>query len=238
MDSRKYLFAFVITAAIFATSLFVSNYFSEKKLSAIQNIEDQLALDILASETQSALLAETSCKQVNKSVPLSRELGDLSERLSAAEKQSGIDNPDVMKLKRQYFLLEIRDYLLMKKITEKCGIRPTFILYFYSNDADKCPDCQKTGFVLTALHEEFPDLRIYSFDADMDLEALHTLRSIYGLKADLPALVVNGDPYYGFRPLDELVELVPALKRLRAEAIQKAAALKAAATSTATSTSR
>lgn len=236
IDNRKYAFAFLITAAIFATALFVSNFISERRLADIQDIQDRLALDILASETQSALLGETSCKQVGKSVPLSRELGELAERLSAAEDQSGYDNPDVQNLKRQYFLLEIRDYLLMKKITEKCGTRPTFILYFYSS-TEECEDCQKMGFVLTALHEEFPDLRIYSFDANMDLEAIQTLRSIYGLRGTLPALVINGDPYYGFKPLDELVESVPALTRL-AEEKAKAEALKAATTSQATSTNR
>ncbi|HRH25744.1 MAG TPA: thioredoxin family protein [Parcubacteria group bacterium] len=218
-DSKKYIFAFVMTVAIFATALFISNSVSEGKLAEIQNIQNRLSLDILASETQSALLEETSCKNVNQ-IPLTKELGELAERLAAAEEQSGSDNQDVQSLKKQYFLLEIRDYLLMKKISEKCGVNPTFILYFYANETD-CEDCQKMGFVLTALHEEFPDLRIYSFDYNMDLEALHTLRTIYGLGETLPAIVINGDPYYGFRPLNELVESVPALSRLRAEQIKQ-----------------
>lgn len=215
-DSRKYLFAFLITAAIFATALFISNFLAQKRLADIKEIQDRLSLDILASETQSALLEEISCSQVNKNAPLTRELGDLADKLSVAEEVSGANNPSVQNLKRQYFLLEIRDYLLMKSISEKCDFHPTFILYFYSNIGD-CEDCQKMGFVLTALHDEFPDLRIYSFDYNMDMEAIHTLRGIYGLSPVLPAIVINGDPYYGFRPLDELVETVPALRRLRAE---------------------
>jgi len=217
-NSKKYIFAFLITTAIFGTALFISNSLSEKKLSEIENIQDRLALDILASETQSALLEETSCKKTNQ-IPLTKELGELAERLSAAEEQSGKDDVDIVSLKKQYFLLEIRDYLLMKKISVKCGVNPTFILYFYSNQGD-CEDCQKMGYVLTALHEEFPDLRIYSFDYNMDLEALHTLRSIYALEETLPAVVINGDPYYGFRPLEEFVKSVPALSRLRAQQIK------------------
>lgn len=213
IDNRKYFFTFLITAVIFATAIFISNLISEKRLDDIRQIQDRLALDILASETQSALLEETSCKQIGDSVPLAKELGNLAERLSAAEVQSGADDLDLQNLKRQYFLLEIRDYLFMKKIAEKCDIYSTFILYFYSN-AEDCEDCTKTGYVLTALQEQLPDLRIYSFDYNMDLEAIHTLRSIYGLNSTLPALVINGDPYYGFRPLDELIETVPALKRL------------------------
>ncbi|MBX4189389.1 hypothetical protein KW785_02230 [Candidatus Parcubacteria bacterium] len=230
-DSRKYIFAFLITAVIFGTAIFVSNYFSQKRINAIQSIEDRISLDILASETQYALLQETSCKNTATST-LSKDLGDLSQKLSIAEEQNGADDPSVLNLKKQYSLLEIKDYLLMKSITAKCGNRPTFILYFYSNEGD-CPDCQKMGYVLTALHDTFPDLRIYSFDFNLDLEAVHTLRSIYGLSATLPALVVNSDPYYGFQPLDELIKDVPALARLKA-ALDRARA----ATSTATTTSK
>ena len=214
-DNKKYLFAFIITAIIFATALLVANFFSNKKLVEIQNIQDRLSLDILAQETQSALLEETSCQNVNKNTGLSRELGDLSDRLSAAEEQNGADNANVINLKRQYSLLEIREYLLMKRVAEKCGVHPTFILYFYSNQGD-CADCLKMGFVLTELHDRFPDLRIYSFDFNLDLEAIHTLRSIYNLTPSLPALVVNGDPYYGFRSIEELISSVPALSRLNA----------------------
>jgi hypothetical protein len=216
MDSRKYLFAFIITALIFGTALFVSNYFASKKLCTIQGIEDQLSFDILASETQSQLLEETSCKDVGKATTLSRELGDLADKLSVAEAERGTDNESVILLKSQYSLLEIRDYLLMKRVTDKCGTHPTFILYFYSNAGD-CADCQKMGYVLTALHDEFPDLRIYSFDYNLDLEAMHTLRAIYRLSPTLPVLVVNGDPYYGFRPLSELEKSIPALARLKTE---------------------
>ncbi|MBX4195636.1 hypothetical protein KW796_01615 [Candidatus Parcubacteria bacterium] len=236
-DGRKYIFAFLITAAIFATALFVSNFLSQKRLAEIERIQDRLSLDILASETQSALLAETSCKNIAKNAALTHELGDLANKLSIAEEQSGANNQNVQDLKRQYSLLEIREYLLMKKISEKCGIHPTFILYFYSNLGD-CPDCQKMGFVLTALHDQFPDLRIYSFDYNLDLEAIHTLRSIYGLGPRLPVLVVNGDPYYGFRPLSELIRTVPALATLKAEQEKAAALLRAASSTNATSTQR
>ena len=228
-DSRKYIYAFVITAVIFGTAIYVSNYFSQKRFAEIQNIEDRISLDILASETQSALLQETSCKNTATS-SLTSELGDLASKLDAAESQSGATNQSVLDLKKQYSLLEIKDYLLMKSVTAKCGSRPTFILYFYSNQGD-CSDCQKMGYVLTALHDSFPDLRIYSFDYNLDLEAIHTLRSIYGLSSTLPALVVNGDPYYGYRSLDDLISTVPALSRIQA------AKLKAQnASTTATST--
>lgn len=226
-NGRKYIYAFLITAAIFATAIFASNQLGKKKLAEVRDIEDRLALDILSSETQYSLLEETLCKDVGNTY-LSKELGGLSDRLSVAESENAKDNPDVVNLKSYYSLLEIKDYLLMKKITAKCGIKPTFILYFYSNEGD-CPECQKTGYVLTALHDKYPELRVYSFDYHLDVEAIRTLTSIYKVENNLPALIINGDPYYGFRSLEELQANVPAIARL--EAVHQAASTTATTTS-------
>lgn len=213
VDSKKYLIAFLITAAIFGTAVLASSVLNNKKVEDVRAIENRVALDILSSETQFALLAETSCRDIGPGF-LSKELGPLGERLSYAENQSGFNDGDVESLKRSYFLLEIKDYLLMKRLTEKCGIRPTFILYFYSTE-EKCEDCEKMGYVLTALRDRYPDLRVYSFDYFYDLGAIKTLTTIYKVKPQLPAIIVNGETYYGFRNVEELETQVPALKLLR-----------------------
>jgi hypothetical protein len=210
---KKYIYAFLITALVFGTAIYASNQLGNKKLAEVRDIEDKLALDILSSETQFSLLEETQCIDI-KNTYLSKEVGNLAERLSIAETENPKDDPEVINLKRYYSLLEIKDYLLMKKITDKCGIKPTFILYFYSNQGD-CEECTKAGYVLTALHDKYPDLRIYSFDYNLDLEAIKTLTSIYKVENRLPALIINNDAYYGFRSLGDLESTVPAIKRLQ-----------------------
>src|SRR3989344_8573717 len=173
LDSRKYIVAFVITAFIVGTAVFVSNGLADKKLENVRDIENRVALDILSSETQFALLAETACRDIGPGF-LSQELGPLGEKLTYAENQNEFNTEDVEGLKRSYFLLEIKDYLLMKRLTERCNIRPTFILYFCSTSV-RCDDCEKMGSVLTALRDKYPDLRVYSFDYFYDLGAISTL---------------------------------------------------------------
>ncbi|MDO8471491.1 MAG: hypothetical protein Q7S49_02695 [bacterium] len=223
INPRKYIITFIITAVIFGTAIFVSNILSQKKLEDVRAIENRVALDILSSETQFALLEETSCRDITPGF-LSKELGSIGERLTYAENQTEFNNEDLEYLKRSYFLLEIKDYLLMKRLTEKCGIKPTFILYFYSTK-DTCEECQRTGYVLTALRDKYSDLRVYSFDYHFDLGAIDTLVSIYKVKSDLPALIINGLTYYGFYSIEDLETTVPALKELatRAKALEKAA---------------
>lgn len=212
VDSRKYLIAFLITALIFGTAVFASSVLTDKKVEDVRAIENRVALDILSSETQFALLEETSCRDIGPGF-LSKELGPLGEKLSYAENQPSFKTEDVESLKRSYFLLEIKDYLLMKRLTEKCGQEPFFILYFYSTK-NKCENCERMGYVLTALRDKYPDLRVYSFDYHYGVGAIQTLTSIYKVKSELPALIINGEPYYGFRTVEELEEEVPAITLL------------------------
>jgi len=221
LNSRKYIVAFLITAVIFGTAIYVSNLLGEKKLEDVRAIENRVALDILSSETQFSLLEETSCRDIGPGF-LSKELGSLGEKLTYGDTQTELNTSNLDYLKRSYFLLEIKDYLLMKRLTLKCGIKPTFILYFYSTE-DSCPDCEKMGYVLTALRDSYPDLRVYSFDYHYDVEAINTLISIYKVKDDLPALIVNGEIVYGFHNVEELEKTVPALKELaRLKALESA----------------
>ena len=185
-----------------------------------------MALDILSSETQFALLEETSCKDIGPGF-ISKELGSLGGKLVYAENQTGFNTEDIDYLKRSYFLLEIKDYLLMKRLTEKCGIKPTFILYFYSTK-DSCEDCERMGYVLTALRDKYPDLRVYSFDYHFDVGAINTLVSIYKVKPDLPAMIINTQTYYGYHSVEDLEKSVPALRELA----RRARLLEASATST------
>ncbi|MFZ2484581.1 MAG: thioredoxin family protein [Minisyncoccia bacterium] len=226
IDSRKYIIAFAITAVIFGTAIFVSNTLGDKKLNDVRAIENRVALDILSSETQFALLEETSCRDISPGF-LSKELGSLGEKLTYADNQTEFNADDLDYLKRSYFLLEIKDYLLMKRLTEKCGIKPTFILYFYSTE-DACEECQEMGYVLTTLRDKYPDLRVYSFDYYFDVGAINTLVSIYKVESRLPAMIINGQILYGFHSVEDLEKNVPALKALA----DKARELEATATTT------
>ena len=209
-DWSKYLYAFVITAIIFGTAIYISNYFSDKKVNQIRNIEDDIALNILSSETQFALLTESSCQSLTNNT-LSSEVGRLGQKLAFAEENLGTDNQEFQNLKRYYTILQVKDYLLMKKISEKCKNKPVFILYFYGNEND-CADCQKEGYVLTRLHEMYPEIRIYSFDYNFDTPTIATLKDIYKLKDNLPALVLNGKTMYGFQELTTLQTAIPETK--------------------------
>ncbi len=214
LDWRKYVITFFITAAIFATAFYIANRFDAQRIAEIRATEDQISLDILSTETQYDLLGELDCETISENPVLSDELNSLASQLAVAEGNLGDSNAQVISLKKQYSLLEIKDYLLMQKVSAKCGTKPVYILYFYSNAGD-CPDCSRAGDVLTYLRQQYPTLRVYSFDYHLDLSALKTLIGIRNVSATLPAFIIkNRAPVYGFKDLQAMQKLIPELKTL------------------------
>lgn len=212
-DWKKYILVFFITLALFLSAFYLSDFFGNRKIEAVKSIQDKVAVDILSSETKFALLEELSCRDVDNTF-LSRELGELAGKIEYSEQNISGSPEEILSLKRYYSLLEIKDYLLMKKVRERCGLKSVFVLYFYSTQED-CVDCEKQGYVLTALREQYPDLRLYSFDYNLDLSAVQALISIYKIKPELPALVINGKVYNGFQSLENIEKNLPELKKLK-----------------------
>ena len=202
IDWKKYLIVFLITATLFLSASYLSNYFGGKKIGELQLIQDKIAIDILSSETQYALLSDLSCRNVSGTL-LSGELAELGKKLEWGEENLG-DSEEVRNLKRYYSLLEIKDYLLAKKISERCRVKSAFILYFYTT-LEKCKECEREGLVLTALRDKYPELRVYSFDYSTDLSAVQSMLNIFKIEdTKLPALVIEDEVLTGFHSLEEL----------------------------------
>jgi hypothetical protein len=206
----KYIVTFVITAGIFITVFFVTKVVNEKKISEVKSIQDKIALDLLSSETQFSLLKQSTCSQDGNSL-LAPEIGSLGERLAFMESDLGTQNENVIGLKKYYSLLQMKDYMLGLELSQKCSFKPIYILYFYTAE---CSDCEKQGYVLTALREKYPELRVYSFDANLDLSAIATLETIYKVSDQrLPALVINEKLYTDFQSIETIEKLIPELKK-------------------------
>jgi hypothetical protein len=205
---RNSLIALVIAAAITGTIAYAITYLNNARVAELSAIEDKLSIDTLSLDTQFSLIAAAPCESVASSTTLISELNDLGTRLAYTENQLGTNNDQVIHLKEQYSLLEIRDYLLTKQLATECGTKPVTVLYFYSNAGD-CADCDKAGYALSYLRTTYPNLRVYSFDYNLDLGALKTLIAVDKISGALPAFMINGKRSYGFTSLEDLEKQFP-----------------------------
>lgn len=212
-DWKKYLIVFLITVSLFLTAGYLSNYFNNSKINQIKSIQDNIAINVLSSETQFSLLQELSCKDVSQSLLLG-ELDELGRKLEWGQQNLG-NVEEVSYLKKYYSLLQIKDYLLMKKISSSCGVKSAFILYFYTTK-DVCSECEKQSLVLSSLREKYEGLRVYSFDYGIDLSAVRAMLKIYEIKdTELPALVLNNEVLTGFHDLKNLESYIKDVFKLQ-----------------------
>lgn len=206
--ARNALIALGITLAIVATVAYAINYLNRARIAELAAIEDQLSIDTISLDTQFSLLETAPCESAS-STDITGALTDLGSRLAYAEQELGSGNAQVTRLKQQYSLLEIRDYLATKRLAKACGTKPVTVLYFYSNVPGECPACDRAGYALSYLRDTYPDLRVYSFDYHLELGALQTFIGIEKVRPEFPAVVINDRPSYGFASLEELEARFP-----------------------------
>jgi len=206
LDWKKHILIFFITLLIFGSGFFLSNFFFEKRIVQIRDLQQDLTIDILSLETQFSLLTQIPCEKL-KEVDLTQQLSDVSQKLTSIGHGLGQKNPDFLRFKKYYSILEIRYWLLLEKAAKECDSDLVSIIYFYA-DEKECLECENQSYVLSYFREKYPFLRIYSFDYDLSLSVVQALKSIYSLKKDLPITIINDKVYYGFKGKNALEEIL------------------------------
>ncbi|HLD05035.1 MAG TPA: hypothetical protein VJG90_04935 [Candidatus Nanoarchaeia archaeon] len=205
LRTRRYIIVFFLTTAVFVLGLIIGSYNTEKKLSNLVTLQEDLKTHTLDAEMQYSLLAQDPCSYVNVT-SLTDELYDISLRLDYMENVLGTDNEDVIRLKQYYSLLELRHWGFLKKVNKECGRNDTLVLYFYSNQGD-CSQCEQQGFILSYLRKIYPNLYVYSFDINLKSNALDVIKRRYKVHP-APFIILNEIPHTGFIDKDELQALI------------------------------
>lgn len=202
----KYFFVFLFTVLIFGSGFLLSDYIGRKRIQALDSLQQDLRVNILSLETQFSILRQAPCENLNEST-LTKELYEISQKLVQVSNDLGQDNPYYLQLKKYYSIMEIQHWLLVVRAAKECSLPLHSIIYFYG-DNERCPKCEDQGYLLTYFREKYPPLRIYSFDFDLPLSAIQTLKSIFSLKDSLPILIVDKNVYYGFKDKTEMEKIL------------------------------
>ena len=211
-----YAKAFVLTVVIFLLGVLVANYFSEKRaglfLSEIRKIDSGL------NEAKTTLLYFDTLRESAhfcKSFPLLQ--ARLADRVDALGndltrlEEVDAGSLELVALKKNYTLLNAQLWLYLVNLRQKCpGANYNTVLYFYSNLAGQCPDCQRQGRELTELRQSRGNLFVFAFEANLGLDLIDVLKKQYGV-TQLPAVVVNeAQTMQGYRSSQEIGVALPA----------------------------
>ncbi len=206
INIQKYFLVLFFTLLIFSSGFFLSHTLNNKRIEQLNSLQQNLRIDILAIETQFAILNQAPCENLNEST-LTKELYDIAQKLTSVGNNLGNSHPYYLQLKKYYSILEIKHWLLLQRASKECDTDLTFIIYFYS-DQKNCPQCEDQGYILTYFRNKYPFLRVYSFDYSLDLSALKTLKSLYSLEETLPVIIINDEVYQGFKNKKDLEQIL------------------------------
>ena len=219
MNKKRYIYTFIITLAIFFFSIWLSNFFSDKKVQSLRDLESRINLDILSVETRFSLLQKTSCEHIvnndntkNNNIGFNEDLNNVALKIKSLENQLGYEDADVISLKKYYSLLQIKDYILAKEFHDRCKQNTVSILYFY--DA-QCEDCAKQSIILDKIISDYPEIRVYYLDKGTYNPALETMASVYKI-VKTPSIVINEKTYTGFQDIQKIESYIPEIKTWKA----------------------
>ncbi|MBI5036130.1 hypothetical protein HZC09_02190 [Candidatus Micrarchaeota archaeon] len=200
---RTYIVAFVISVALFSFGILAG-------VLVTQNINQGLAeeLQVLKSrsgEMELLLLLnaspETLCPFYKEQLlKFDSQTTEFGLKLGVLENARGKGDEEVAKLKRDYMVQQIRDFLLVQKINGQCSERISTLLYFYTSP---CAECTEQGKVGPPLKQKHPGLMIYAFDVDLGVAAVDALRKAYSI-TEYPSLVLNGETLEGFQSMGKI----------------------------------
>lgn len=210
---QKHIF---FTSAIIAIVLFSSGFLLAWTLDhyRVTDVVDMLKKNELDAESYlverefiDTLGGETCDLLEPRFEKLSIDLGEIGHSLTEYETSKVFKEADYEYLKRRYFVLEIRTYLLLLKLKERCNSNKVSILYFYKQNDDTSI---RQGYVLDSLVEKYKEkLLVYSFDKDFkDTPIVDMVETHYGI-IEAPTVIVNGEiKKEGFTSKDELKRII------------------------------
>ncbi len=217
MSFKRYFIVFIITGCIFGFTFWLSNELSSGKVQEVRDLEDQIAIKILSTETRYALLENSTCDHISTNntndIGLNSELTDIAHRVKFMASQLGVDNEKVVSLKQYYTLLQIKDYMLTKELYNRCGTHIVSILYLYQ---EGCEECVKQSIVLDDLAKRYPEIRLYWIDKDLQTPALDTLVSILNIKKT-PSIVIKNKVYDSFQSTSDIEKHIPQIAEWKRE---------------------
>lgn len=203
---KKYLITLFVTTLLFFIAWQVSGVFTKRKVLTIEDAQNRIETTILENEYQLLLPDEVLCARDDTLKTLGDQIGDMAEKIAFAEEQSA-QKETILELKKQYTLLQVKDFLINRQRATRCQYTLSTILFFYET-REKCPDCIKQGYVLDAIRATYPEIRVYSFDYALELSTIEALKASYSIEGVLPALVIDSKTVYGFQSLETLHRLL------------------------------
>jgi len=192
----KYIFlsSLAITIVIFVAGLMLGY-----NLDSLRSADVLSELELNKLDTESYVVEQLfwdsvegeGCGNVDLRLStMSQELAGLGHDLVAYEQKSLFADEEYQLLARQYFLQEIRAYVLYNSLHYKCNLSQDLILFFFGPEDS---ESEAQGYVLDKVVDHANNtVVVFSMNAEFEENALDSMELYYNI-TELPTLIINGD---------------------------------------------
>jgi hypothetical protein len=146
---------------------------------------------------------EANCGAANSRMEeLSRELWAIGKELSAEDARKQLGDESYSFLKRKYHLMQIRAYIMLKKLSEICDSESHVALFYFSQND---PDSSRQGEVLDRAVQAY-NLTVFAIERSYSKELMF-LEEYYRISTT-PSLIIDyEEKFTGFADYDEIEPL-------------------------------
>ncbi|HDD70924.1 MAG TPA: hypothetical protein ENF94_02045 [Candidatus Woesearchaeota archaeon] len=190
MRSKSRFFVFVLLSAfIFLLGFGLGNHFAllDGGINKILKESELNAESFLVEQQLSETLGSNCVFSQERLSALSEQLWDLGKMLDKESARKDLGEKWYDLLKRKFHLMQIKTYVLYKKLEQNCGKDFDVILFYFKRDN---PDSKQQGEILDRIVDDF-GAKVFAVEFGYAPE-LRFLEQYYGIDS-APALVINFD---------------------------------------------
>ena len=205
----KHLFLMTILSlmAVFFIGVFVGRATVSTNIDEITSLIKNNELNTESYLIEQELIGQfeqSNCDIANSRIEeLSTELWIIGKKLSADDTKQKLSAENFNFLKRKYHLMQIRAYLLFKKLSDICSSQNHMILFYFSRSES---DSQRQGIILDRAVENH-DVTVLAIEYNYSKE-LRFLEDYYRISTT-PSIIVDYEKRFtGFTDYEEIEPLI------------------------------
>ncbi len=210
INLRRHAAVLAIVLLVFAIGIFIGMRQGFDSVQMLAQDYESISMSSAMMDTlylmeDSGMNASESCEAYsNLFQRFGTEIAEFNHRMWVLEEALGKDDPSLISLKDKFNTLEVRNYLLLKKVDKICGENHTVILYFYSND-NYDPKRDQGKIIQETIKED--KTIVYHFDTDISNPTIEMLIKKHGV-FQVPSMVIENKTYHGYYGKNDLEKIL------------------------------
>jgi len=214
INIKRHVAVLAIVTLVFIIGVFIGMRQGLDAVSALGQDYESISMSSAMMDTlylveDSGMNASESCEVYSSLFErFSSDISDFNHRMWVLEEQLGKRDPALLSLKDKFNTLEVRNYLLLKKVDRVCKENHTVILYFYSNK-NYDPERDQGEVIQQVIRKN--ETIVYHFDTDIPNPSVEMLIKKYQVFVT-PSIVVNDKMYSGFQDKEALEKILEGLE--------------------------